>query len=97
MDSNYNSEDIKRLTYSFVKALIENTDGELKVAVKFVDIYNDACRFRGSSNEIYSDSDVVLIQNVRESLLNNGYFKVDSNNSDSIFLTQRAIEEYSDY
>jgi hypothetical protein len=90
------SDDIKRLTYTFVKVLIESTSSELKVPVKFVDIYNDACRKRGGSNN-KDESNVELRQHVRDNLLKNGHIFVDPNDVDSIYLTQKAVDEYSDY
>lgn len=92
----HTSEDIKRLTYRFVKVLIESTSSEFKVPVKFVDIYDDACRKQEGSNDKY-ESNVEMRQHVRDNLLNNGYIFVDSKDADSIYLTQKAIDEYADY
>jgi len=90
------SEVIQRLTYRFVKILIESTSSELKVPVKFVDIYNDACRTTEGSNDKY-DSYIEMSQYVRDNLLKNGYIFVDPKDVNSIYLTQKAIDEYSDY
>ena len=92
----HTSEIIKRLTYRFVKILIESTNSELKVPVKFVEIYNDACRKQEGSNDKY-DSYIEMKQYVRDNLLKNGYIFVDPKDVDSIYLTQKAIDEYSDY
>ena len=92
----HTSEIIKHLTYRFVKILIESTSSELKVPVKFVDIYNDTCRKREGSNDRY-DSYIEMKQYVRDDLLKNGYIFVDPKDVDSIYLTQKAIDEYSDY
>jgi hypothetical protein len=92
----HTSEDIKRLTYRFIKILIESTDSELKVPVKFVDIYNEVCRSREGRNDKY-ESNMELRQYVRDNLLKNGYIFVDPKDVDSIYLTQKAIEEYADY
>ena len=90
------SEDIKRLTHRFVKILIESTGSELNVPVKFVDIYNNACRSRGGSNDKY-ESNIEMRQHVRDNLMKNGYIYVDTKDVDSINLTQKAIDEYSGY
>ena len=92
----HTSEIIKRLTYRFIKILIESTNSELKVPVKFVDIYNDACREREGSNDKYK-SYIEMRQYVRDNLLKNGYIFIDTKDIDSIYLTQKAIDEYSDY
>ena len=92
----HTSEDIKRLTHRFVKILIESTNSELKVPVKFVDIYNDACRSRGGSNDKY-ESNIEMRQHVRDNLMKNGYIFIDTKDVDSINLTQKAIDEYSSY
>lgn len=90
------SEDIKRLTYRFVKTLIESTNSELKVPVKFVDIYDDACRKEEGSND-KSESNLEMRQHVRDDLIKSGYIFVDPKDVDSIYITQKAIDEYSDY
>jgi hypothetical protein len=91
-----NSDKIQGLTLTFVKVLIESTGKELKVPVKFVDIYNEACRVRGD-NRNKEESNLELRQLVRDELLNNGYIFADSKDIDSIYLTQKTIDEYSDY
>lgn len=96
MNSQNISDEIKILAYTFIKVLIETTGRELKVSVKFVDTFNDACRSRfGNNNNRENDSE--LRQHVRDNLLSNGYIFVDPSDVDSIFLTQKAIDEYSDY
>lgn len=92
----HTSEIIKRLTYTFVKILIESTSSELKVPVKFVDIYNETCRMTEGNNDKYK-SYIEMKQYVRDNLLKNGYIFVDPKDVDSIYLTQKAIDEYSDY
>jgi hypothetical protein len=92
----HSSEDIRSLTYKFVKVLIETTNSELKVPVKFVEVYNDACRMREGSKNKY-DSNIEMRQYVRDNLLKNAYIFVDPKDVDSIYLTQKAIDEYSDY
>jgi hypothetical protein len=84
------------LTLTFIKVLIESTSKELKVPVKFVDIYNDACRLSGG-NRNKEESNLEMRQHVRDDLLNNGYIFVDPKDVDSIYLTQKTIDEYSDY
>lgn len=90
------SDKIQSLTLTFVKVLIESTNKELKVPVKFVDIYNEACRLRGGDRN-KEVSNLEIRQHVRDNLLNNGYIFVDSKDADSIYLTQKTIDEYSDY
>ena len=90
------SEDIKRLIHRIVKILIKSTGSNLNVPVKFVDIYNDACRSRVGSNDKY-ESNIEMRQHVRDNLMKNGYIYVDTKDVDSINLTQKAIDEYSGY
>ena len=96
MEQQHISEKIQSLTLAFVKVLIESTSGELKVSVNFVDIYNEACRRRGGNNN-EEESDLQLRQNVRDNLLSSGYVFVDPNDVDSIYLTQKAIDEYAEF
>ena len=90
------SEEIQGLTLASVKVLIESTNNELKVSVNFVDIYKEACRRRGGNNN-EEESDLQLRQNVRDNLLSSGYIFIDPNDADSIYLTQKAIDEYAEY
>ncbi|KAF0868068.1 hypothetical protein E5N71_11945 [Candidatus Nitrosocosmicus sp. SS] len=90
------SDKIQSLTLTFVKVLIESTGKELKVPVKFIDIYNEACRLRGG-NRNKEESNLEIRQYVRDDLLKNGYIFVDPTDVDSIYLTQKTIDEYSDY
>jgi len=69
----HTSEDIKRLTHRFVKILIESTNSELKVPVKFVDIFNDACRTQEGNNDKY-ESNMEMRQYVRDNLMENVTF-----------------------
>ena len=88
------SEEIKHLSYAFIKVLIEKTGGELKMPLKFVDVYNDACTKQGGANDTNEENTEVR-QQVRDNLFENGYIFVDPKESDYIFLTQKAIDEYS--
>ena len=76
--------------------MIEATNSELKVPVRFVDIYNDACRMQERSNNKY-ESNIEMRQYVRDNLMQNGYIFVDPKDIDLVYLTQKAIDEYSDY
>jgi len=90
------SAEIQSLTFTFVKVLIENTNNELKVSVNFVDIYNEACRRRWGNNN-KEESYLQLRQNVRDTLLSSDYVFVDPNDVDSIYLNQKAKDEYAEY
>jgi len=96
LDPHNNTDEIEGLTLAFVKVLIEITGKDWKVPVKFVDVYNEACRLRGG-NRNKEESNLEIRQYVRDHLLNNGYIFVDPKDVDSIYLTQKTIDEYSDY
>ena len=96
MDPHNNTDEIEGLTLAFVKVLIEITGKDWKVPVKFVDVYNEACRLRGG-NRNKEESNLEIRQYVRDHLLNNGYIFVYPKDVDSIYLTQKTIDEYSDY
>ena len=97
MKSHYSSNDITELTFRTVRQLIDVTDLDLKKSVKFVDVYNKACKnqVRGINNE-YDTTNADLMQYVRDNLLDKGYIFVDPEDVDSIYLTKKAIDEYSD-
>lgn len=93
MDSQDISEEIRRLTYAFIKVLIKKTSGELNVKVKFVNIYDDACKGESEGNNQYLVNSEIR-QHVRDSLLRNNFIVVDPENVDFIFLTQKGIDKY---
>lgn len=95
MKPQYTSDDINRLAYTFIKVLIERTGSELNVPLRFVDVYNDACIKQGGSNNNY-ETNTEIRHHVRDNLLKNGYIFVDPEDVESIFLTQKAIDEYVD-
>ena len=91
----YTSDDINRLADTFIKVLIKRTGGELNVSLRFVDMYNDACAKQSGSNNKY-ETNTEIRHHVRDNLLKNGYIFVDPQDVDSIFLTQKAIDDYGD-
>ncbi len=93
MDSQDISEEIRSITYAFIKALIKKTGGELDVKLKFIDIYNDVCKRQTDGNNHYMVNNEIR-QHVRDSLLRNNYIFVDPENVDFIFLTQKGIDKY---
>jgi hypothetical protein len=97
MQSENVSEDIKHLTYIFITIMIEKCGNDVKVPARFVDIYAEACKVPSYGNTKYDKSNLQLRQSVRDNLLRNGYIFVDPKDVDSIFLTQKAIQEYADY
>ena len=94
MDLEEKSNGIKKLAYQFVKIMIERAGRDLNKPLKFVDIYNEACRKQVGSND---ESNVEMRQRVRDSLISNGHIIVDPTDVDSIHITQKAIDEYSYY
>jgi hypothetical protein len=97
MQSERVSQDIKSLDYNVVKVMIERTKSDVKVPMKFVDIYIMACRKPLVSNAKYDESNIETRQIVRDNLLRNGHIYVDPKDADSIYITQKAIDEYADY
>jgi hypothetical protein len=91
------SEDIKRLSYKVVKILIEKTGTDLKVPVNFEEVYNDACRIQGGSNDEHNESNMEIRHHVRDNLISNGHIFMDPKDVESIYITQKAIDEYAEY
>ena len=97
MDSHYSSKDLLDLTFRTLRHLIKKTNLDLKKSVKFVEIYDKACSHQGLGIENeYDITNVELRQYVRNNLLDKGYIFVDPFDVDSVYLTQKAIDEYSD-
>ena len=93
MELHETSDIIQDLTFTFVNTLIKNTKSELTMPVKFVDIYIEACRER-RRNKNKEESNLEIRELVRNDLLNNGYIFVAPMDVDSIYLTQRALNEF---
>jgi hypothetical protein len=68
-----------------LKILIEKTDHRLKVSVKFIDIYKEACDILASSNDKHDDSIVLLRHSVGNTLPNDGHIFVDPRDVDLSF------------
>jgi hypothetical protein len=96
MKSEDMSEEINHLSNTFLKVLIEKTGGELKMPLKFVDVYNEACIKQGG-NKNTDEENTELRQHVRDNLLEKGYIFVDPNEVDYMFLTQKAIDEFASH
>jgi len=85
------------LTFRVIKALVQRTGGDPRIAVKFVEVYGEGCRRQDmGNNEEYDESNTEMRQHIRDNLLTNEYVIVDPKDVDSVFLTQKAIDEYSD-
>ena len=91
------SEDIKRLSYKVIKIIIERTGTDLRVPVNFEEVYNEACRLQGGSKEEHNESTMEIRHQVRDNLISQGHVFMDSKNVESIYITQKAIDEYADY
>lgn len=88
------SEYIKRLTYKVVKNMIARTKHDIKNPVKFEDAYMEACKMRVGINDEFDESNLEMRQHVRDNLISNEFIFVDPNDVDSVFITQKAIDEY---
>ena len=95
MGSRDQSEDINRLTFRVIKALVQRTRGDPKIAVKFVEAYGEGCRKQGNCEE-FDESNAILRQHIRDNSLNNKYVIVDPKDVNSVFITRKAVDEYSD-
>ncbi|WP_148686430.1 hypothetical protein [Candidatus Nitrosocosmicus hydrocola] len=91
------SEDIKRLSYKVVKIIIERIGPDLRVPVNFEEIYNDACRGQDGNNDEHNESNLEIRHHVRNYLINHGHISVDPDDLESIYVTQKAVDEYADY
>lgn len=96
MSSKDISDEIKHLAYTFIKVSYERTGGELKKPLGFLDIYYDACTKIDGSNNKY-ETNLEIRQHVRDYLLKSGLIVVDPKEVDSIYLSQKAINEYADH
>lgn len=95
MSQQISSEYVKRLTYKVVKSMIERTNRDLNVPVKFVDVYKEARTRRVGINDEFDETNLELRQHVRDNLLKNKFIFVDPIDVDSIYITQKAINEYN--
>jgi hypothetical protein len=76
--------------------MIERTNRDLKVPVKFVEVYKEACTRRVGINDEFDESNLELRQHVRDNLLKNEFISVDPTNVESIYITQKAIGDYDE-
>ncbi|MDQ4073039.1 MAG: hypothetical protein M3162_01905 [Thermoproteota archaeon] len=87
------SNGIKRLTYGIIKSMIDKTNQDLKTPVKFVEVYEDACKKRIKDEDELERSNLEMRQHVRDNLIRNGYVFVDPADTEAIYITQKAVDE----
>lgn len=61
---------------------------------KFVEIYNEACQRLVGINDKFDESNLQMRQHIRDNLIKNGYIFVDPKDVDSIYITQKAMDDY---
>ena len=59
-----------------------------------MEAFTEACRRRVGINDEFEDSNLELRQHVRDNLLKHGFICIDPYDVDSIYITQKAINEY---
>lgn len=95
MDSQHYSQEIRQLTHKFVKSMIERTKGNLKTSVPFTEAYANACYLAGKTKDEDDTSSLQIRYHVRDNLLTNNLILVNPDDVDSIFITQKAIDDYN--
>lgn len=98
MDTQDSSIIVKDITNTFLSHLIGMTKINLKTPINFIDHYNKVCRNQnlGLNNEII-EVNLEIRQHVRNNLIENGYVTVDPTDVDSVYLTQKAFDEFSNH
>jgi len=62
--------------------------------MKFVSIYEEACKGTIGIHDKFDESNLEMRQHVRDNLIKNEFIFVDPKDVDSFFLTQKAIDEF---
>lgn len=87
-------EDIGRLTHNFVKISIETTKRDISISLKFISIYEEACKGTIGILDKFDESNLEMRQHVRNNLIKNEFVLVDSKDVDSFYLTRKALDEF---
>lgn len=94
MSQHKSPEDIGRLTHNFVKISMETTKRDISIPLKFISIYQEACKGTIGILDKFDEANLELRHHVRDNLISNGFIFVDPSDVDLIYLTQKAIDEF---
>jgi hypothetical protein len=83
---------VRRLTYRILKSIIEKTNNNLRIPIRFGQLYMEACN-RDTDNR-YESSNLEMRQHIRDILLRNDYIFVNPDDVEEIFITKKAIDQY---
>lgn len=89
--------DMDQLPYNFVKISIDKSNRDSTIPFNFVSICQETCQRTIGIHDGFDEPNLEMRQHVRDNLINNEFSFVDPNDVDSVFITQKAIDEYSDY
>jgi hypothetical protein len=86
------SPEIRRLVHLVVKSMIEKTKSDLKISIRFKQVYEEACKKDTNNNNKYDPSHLQVRHHVRDILLKNGYIFVSPDDPEDVFITKKAID-----
>jgi hypothetical protein len=87
-------DDIGRLTHNFVKISIDKSKRNISIPMKFISIYQEACKGTIGILDEFDESNLEMRQHVIDNLIKNGFVFVDPKDVDSIYLTRKALDEF---
>jgi hypothetical protein len=90
------SPEVRRLVHLVVKSMIEKTKSDLKIPIRFKQVYVEACKIdtNNNNNNKYDPSHLQVRHHVRDILLKNGYIFVSPDDPEDVFITKKAIDLY---
>jgi hypothetical protein len=69
MTQNKQPEDIGILTHNFVKIAIDKSKREVSIPMKFISIYEEACKGTIGIHDEFNESNIEMRQHVRANLM----------------------------
>jgi hypothetical protein len=94
MLTNKVSPEIRRKIHLVVKTMIEKTKSDLKIPIRFEQVYEEACKIDTNNNNNYDPSHLEVRHHVRDILLRNGYIFASPDDPEDVFITKKAIDLY---
>ena len=86
------SLEVQQLVHIVIKSLIEKTKSNLKSPVIFEQVYTEACK--RDTDKKHDHLNLEIRHHVRDILLKNGYIFVNPDDTECVFITNKAIDQY---
>ena len=95
MNKAHGAGDTDELKTLVMEVLIKRTDGVQEISIPFIEVFIEACIIQRARSDILVENNSPAIRyQLLENLVKDGYVRLNPQEEESIYLTQRAIDEF---